>query len=175
MDETFFVIEGSFVFELDGQPFDAPAGTVVFLPRGTRHRFRSTGASHGRVLSFAAPGGIDRFFEEVADPSVRMDKPSTSTASRSTILEQSDLGSAGGAVRDADVRKLAVGAEAGTAVLRGIAAAGPAVARRIARGVVARAAVDAIEDGAGVAEARARGTVHRPEWTGPGVRKEIAH
>lgn len=73
MDETFYVVEGTFVFELDGHDFDAPAGTLVFLPRGTRHRFRSTGASPGRVLSFAAPGGIDAFFEEVADPSVRLD------------------------------------------------------------------------------------------------------
>jgi quercetin dioxygenase-like cupin family protein len=73
MDETFFVVEGSYVFELDRQPFDAPTGTIVFLPRGTRHRFRSTGASGGRVLSFAAPGGIDAFFEEIADPNVRLD------------------------------------------------------------------------------------------------------
>jgi mannose-6-phosphate isomerase-like protein (cupin superfamily) len=74
MDETFFVIEGAYVFELDGRPFAAPAGTVVFLPRGTRHRFRSTGASPGRVLCVAAPGGIDAFFEEAADPNVRLDE-----------------------------------------------------------------------------------------------------
>jgi mannose-6-phosphate isomerase-like protein (cupin superfamily) len=74
MDETFYVVEGSYVFELDGHPFDAPTGTIVFLPRGTRHRFRSTGVSDGRVLSFAAPGGIDAFFEEVADPNVRLDE-----------------------------------------------------------------------------------------------------
>jgi hypothetical protein len=57
---------------VSGHPFDAPAGTIVFLPRGTRHRFRSTGASVGRVLSFAAPGGIDAFFEQVADLNVRL-------------------------------------------------------------------------------------------------------
>jgi mannose-6-phosphate isomerase-like protein (cupin superfamily) len=73
MDETFFVIEGSYLFELDGHPIDAPAGTVVFLPRGTRHRFRSTGASPGRVLCIAAPGGIDGFFDAVADPNVRLE------------------------------------------------------------------------------------------------------
>jgi len=73
MDETFFVIEGSYLFELDGHPFDAPAGTVVFLPRGTLHRFRSTGASPGRVLCVAAPGGIDEFFDAVADPDVRLE------------------------------------------------------------------------------------------------------
>jgi mannose-6-phosphate isomerase-like protein (cupin superfamily) len=74
MDETFFVVEGSFVFELDGRLRDAPAGTVVFLPRGIWHRFRSTGAAPGRVLCIAAPGGIDRFFEEAADPNLRLDE-----------------------------------------------------------------------------------------------------
>ena len=74
MDEIFFVVEGSYVFELNGQPFEAPAGALIFLPRGTLHRFRSTGVSPGRVLSFATPGGIDAFFEEIADPDVRLDE-----------------------------------------------------------------------------------------------------
>ncbi len=74
MDETFFVVEGSYVFELDGQAFDAPAGTIVFLPRGTLHRFRSSGTSRGRVLCIAAPGGIDGFFDAVADPNVRLEE-----------------------------------------------------------------------------------------------------
>ncbi len=73
MDETFYVVEGAYVFELDGHPVEAPAGTLVFLPRGTRHRFRSAGAAPGRVLSFASPGGIDAFFEQIADPNVRLD------------------------------------------------------------------------------------------------------
>jgi mannose-6-phosphate isomerase-like protein (cupin superfamily) len=72
MDETFFVVEGAFRFELDGHPFEAPAGTIVFLPRGTRHRISSTGESPGRLLAFAAPGGIDEFFEEVADPNTKL-------------------------------------------------------------------------------------------------------
>src|SRR5581483_5596920 len=41
----------------------SPAVSLLLLAdrhtRGTRHRFRSTGASPGRVLSFAAPRGID--------------------------------------------------------------------------------------------------------------------
>lgn len=74
MDEVLFVVEGAFVFELDGRRFDAPAGTVVFLPRGTRHRFRSTGGSTARVLCVAAPGGIDGFFEQAADPEVQLDE-----------------------------------------------------------------------------------------------------
>ncbi len=74
MDETFYVIEGTYVFELDGQPYEAPAGTVVFLPRGTRHRFRSTGTTPGRVLSFASPGGLDRFFEAIAVPGTSLQR-----------------------------------------------------------------------------------------------------
>lgn len=74
MDETFVVVRGTYVFELEGRTFEAPVGTIVFLPRGTRHRFRSTGETEGRVLHVAAPGGIDAFFEEVAKPDVELDE-----------------------------------------------------------------------------------------------------
>jgi mannose-6-phosphate isomerase-like protein (cupin superfamily) len=73
MDETFFVVEGGYVFELDGDEHDAPAGTVVFLPRGTRHRFRSRGEVPGRILTFATPGGIESFFEEAARPDANIE------------------------------------------------------------------------------------------------------
>ena len=65
MEEVFVVIAGAYVFELDDVEHAAPAGTIVFLPRGTRHRFRSVGHEPGRVLSFTTPGGIDRLFEAV--------------------------------------------------------------------------------------------------------------
>jgi mannose-6-phosphate isomerase-like protein (cupin superfamily) len=64
-EEVFVVIAGAYVFELDDVEHAAPAGTIVFLPRGTRHRFRSVGHEPGRVLSFTTPGGIDRLFEAV--------------------------------------------------------------------------------------------------------------
>lgn len=47
-DEVFFVLEGSFDLEIDGQLFHAGAGDVAFVPRGAVHAFKNTGAAAGR-------------------------------------------------------------------------------------------------------------------------------
>jgi len=64
IDEVFFVIAGRYSFELDDASYEAPAGSVVLVPRGTRHRFRML--APGRILSVTTPGGIDRLFTAVA-------------------------------------------------------------------------------------------------------------
>ncbi len=65
-DECFYVIEGRFTFVLGTQELAAPAGSVVFVPRGTRHAFRpSQGA---RALVFSIPGGLlEGFFRELSE------------------------------------------------------------------------------------------------------------
>lgn len=65
-DEVFYVLEGGYVFSVDGQRFSAEAGTVLFVPRGAFHTFASNGTTPGRLLSVAVPGGIEDFFEEMA-------------------------------------------------------------------------------------------------------------
>src|SRR5262245_43733024 len=42
-DEGFYVLEGALVFEVAGRRFTAPAGTWVFIPRGTVHTWRNPG------------------------------------------------------------------------------------------------------------------------------------
>jgi mannose-6-phosphate isomerase-like protein (cupin superfamily) len=63
-DETFYVVSGEWEFALGERAVVAEAGTVVHVPRGVFHAFRSTGRLDGRLLGFAAPGGIEDFFEE---------------------------------------------------------------------------------------------------------------
>ena len=65
-DETFYVVSGEWEFTVDGRSVVAEAGTVVHLPRGIFHGFRSTGRFDGHVLGIAVPGGIEEFFEEAA-------------------------------------------------------------------------------------------------------------
>ena len=38
-DELYFVIKGSGVFELAGEPLEFVSGDVLFVPAGTRHKF----------------------------------------------------------------------------------------------------------------------------------------
>ena len=63
-DETFRVINGEFLFEVDGQEIYAGPGATVYAPRGSRHTFQNIGATPGRLVTIAVPGGLDTFFEE---------------------------------------------------------------------------------------------------------------
>lgn len=65
-DETFYVISGEWEFVAGDRTVVAEPGTVVHLPRGIFHRFRSTGRVDGRLLGVAVPGGIEDFVEEAA-------------------------------------------------------------------------------------------------------------
>ncbi len=65
-EETFYVLEGEFTFQLGTQTVKVPAGTFVFVPRDTPHAFENIGNEPGRVLGIMTPGGYEKFFEELA-------------------------------------------------------------------------------------------------------------
>lgn len=62
-DETLYVLDGALQAECGDDTFHAPTGSLVFLPRGRPHTFRSVGGP-ARVLLIATPGGLDEFFTE---------------------------------------------------------------------------------------------------------------
>jgi mannose-6-phosphate isomerase-like protein (cupin superfamily) len=64
-DEWWYILEGEYLFEVDGQEIHAGPGATVFARHGTRHTFMNVGTAMGRMLVTAVPGGLDVFFEEV--------------------------------------------------------------------------------------------------------------
>ena len=62
-DEYFFIIQGTYTFVLGDEEVEAPAGSVAFVPRGTRHRFKGTDGSI--ALGLIIPPGIEGFFREL--------------------------------------------------------------------------------------------------------------
>ena len=64
-DESWYILEGQYKFEVDGQEIYAGAGATVFAPRGSRHTFQNIGAAPGRMVTTVVPGGLDIFFEEL--------------------------------------------------------------------------------------------------------------
>ena len=68
--EAFVVLEGAFEFFCDGRTFTAGPGAFVYLPTGTVHTWRSLGPADGRVLVVIAPGGFERYFDDVGVPAV---------------------------------------------------------------------------------------------------------
>jgi quercetin dioxygenase-like cupin family protein len=72
-DETFYVIEGEATFYSGAQKIKALAGTVIFLPRGIPHGFRSDTAA--RMLILTTPAGFERFVVEAGEPAASLTIP----------------------------------------------------------------------------------------------------
>ena len=64
-DEWWYILEGEFRFQVDGEEIYAGPGATVFAPRGSRHTFQNIGHEPGRTLTTVVPGGLDLFFEEL--------------------------------------------------------------------------------------------------------------
>jgi quercetin dioxygenase-like cupin family protein len=64
--ETFVVMAGTLTFDCDGVTQRAPQGSVLVLPKGSRHAFRNEDEPACRVLITATPGGLDDYFAEIA-------------------------------------------------------------------------------------------------------------
>ena len=56
-DEVFFVLDGTFDIEIDGQLFHARAGDVAYVPRGAVHAFKNVGSEAGRLRYTFTPAG----------------------------------------------------------------------------------------------------------------------
>jgi quercetin dioxygenase-like cupin family protein len=65
-DESAYVLEGEVRFKLGHEIHAAPAGSFVFIPRGTPHAWQNVGAGPARMLVHFTPSGMERFFEGFA-------------------------------------------------------------------------------------------------------------
>lgn len=63
MDESFYVLRGSYTVTCGDDVFKVSVGEFVHLPRGLPHKYVA-GPEGGEKLIFAHPGGIERFFDE---------------------------------------------------------------------------------------------------------------
>jgi quercetin dioxygenase-like cupin family protein len=66
-DEMYYVLDGRVRFKADDRMFEAPAGSFMFIPRGTPHCFQNVGDAAARLLVMFTPAGMERFFEGVAE------------------------------------------------------------------------------------------------------------
>jgi quercetin dioxygenase-like cupin family protein len=62
-DECFYIIEGTYTFVFGDQEVEAPAGSVVFVPREMRHGFRA--GEGARLLGVVVPAGLGGFLREL--------------------------------------------------------------------------------------------------------------
>jgi quercetin dioxygenase-like cupin family protein len=82
-DEAFFVLEGDYIFEVDGRPIAAHPGDFLWTPRGIRHTFQNQSSSPGRLLITIMAGGAEEFF-----PGTRRASPTAQSREVSPALPQ---------------------------------------------------------------------------------------
>ena len=79
-DETYYVLSGEFLFEVDGVKHTLAQGASIFAPRDIPHCWANSGATDGKMLLVCTPGGFEKFFDETAKaimdkaPMEQMDK-----------------------------------------------------------------------------------------------------
>ena len=66
-DEAFYVLEGTFGFQLGEETVEVSAGAFVFAPKGVVHAFWNQGPSPARMLVMMSPSGFVRYLEELAE------------------------------------------------------------------------------------------------------------
>ena len=66
-DEYSYVLEGEVAFQLGEEVIYGTPGMLIVKPRGIWHAFWNQSAAPARILEIIAPGGFERFFEEVAE------------------------------------------------------------------------------------------------------------
>ncbi|MEZ6130484.1 MAG: cupin domain-containing protein [Planctomycetaceae bacterium] len=64
--ETFYILEGTFEFEVDGIRSTVSPGAVVFAPQDIPHQFRNTTDQPGKILVVCQPAGFEHFIREFA-------------------------------------------------------------------------------------------------------------
>ena len=77
-DEWFYILEGDYLFEVDGKQMTAGPGCSAFAPLGTAHTFQNLSSSHSRMIVVSQPAGMDVFFTELSAAMKDMREPDMS-------------------------------------------------------------------------------------------------
>lgn len=62
-DEIFQITAGRLHFICNGEEFDAGAGDIVVVPKGSPHTWRNNSDEPAHLLGLLTPGGADEMFE----------------------------------------------------------------------------------------------------------------
>ncbi len=64
--KTFYAVEGSLTVQIGSEVFIATPGASILVPAGTMHTMWNETERRVRFLAVVAPGGVERYYEEVA-------------------------------------------------------------------------------------------------------------
>jgi glyoxylate utilization-related uncharacterized protein len=68
-EEGIYVPDGSIHVTLDGETYEATAGSFLIIPWGLPHQIRNTQQSAARLLLLSVPGGVEDYYRAACRPS----------------------------------------------------------------------------------------------------------
>ena len=74
-DEAIYVAEGVLTLRVGDEVLTAPAGTVVWLPRGEPHTFANLSDEPVRTFGVITPAGLEGMFRETEEYAASLDGP----------------------------------------------------------------------------------------------------
>lgn len=74
-DESFYILDGSFLFTSGDSELVCETGAFVHIPRGTRHTFKNIADTPGRLLVTITPAGLEAFFYTIGSPAINTTEP----------------------------------------------------------------------------------------------------
>ena len=84
-DESFYLVEGRYLFEVGGRLDELGPASHVFVPRGVPHRFRCI--ERGKMLIVCQPAGIESAFDELTSLPTPIDPGAFATVCRKYGIE----------------------------------------------------------------------------------------
>ena len=91
-DEAFYVLEGTFGFQVGERTVEGAAGAFFFVPKGLEHAFWNQGPSPAKMLITISPPGFERYFEELAEGLASAgDSTEAATDVRRRLSEKHDI------------------------------------------------------------------------------------
>jgi mannose-6-phosphate isomerase-like protein (cupin superfamily) len=100
-EETFYVLEGTYQFEVGDESLRAGRGECLHIPRPIPHAFRNVGDEPGKMLVIVSPGGYHEAYFDEAWEAV------DDLRDLSDIPEAPDMEKVGRALEKAGMRMLA--------------------------------------------------------------------
>jgi mannose-6-phosphate isomerase-like protein (cupin superfamily) len=91
-DEAFYVLEGTFGFQVGERTVDGAAGAFFYVPKGLEHAYWNQGPTPARMLIMMSPPGFERYFEELAEGLASAGEDEEAAMSvRKTLSEKHDI------------------------------------------------------------------------------------
>ena len=84
-DESFYLVEGKYLFEVGGVLDELGPASHVFVPPGVPHRFRCT--ERGKMLILCQPAGIESALDELTSLTMPIDPVAFATVSQKYGIE----------------------------------------------------------------------------------------